>query len=112
MAPLPAAQPLPTPAALAPDAPPQIIAVKLSDMTFHSGETITGTVVTSTNVSSVTVTVLGHTAAVPQTSAGVFTMTQKIPTIPFFMRGTYTAEVVALTASGQRAEQNVTVSVV
>ncbi len=102
---------LPTPLVLPSDAPPQILAVQLSDPVFHSGETITGTVVTSTNVSSVQLHFEGRAAQIPQSSPGIFAISYQLPHIPFFLDGTYTAQIVASNALGVSAQRPVTVSI-
>jgi hypothetical protein len=104
----PAAQP--TPLVLPPDAPPQIVAVELSDPVFHSGERVSGTVITSTNVTAVEIRVLDEQRPLPQTAPGVFSMSYTLPKIPFFLRGTYVAHVIALNSAGAAAEKDVTVS--
>lgn len=105
---IPAAQP--TPLVLPPDAPPQIVAVQLSDPVFHSGETVSGTVITSTNVAAVDVKVANQQHRLPKTAPGIFAMSYTLPKIPFFLRGTYVAHVIAQNSAGATAEQNVTVS--
>ena len=102
---------LPTPLVLPSDAPPQILAGQLSDPVFHSGETGTGTVVTSTNVQNVQVQFAGHSAMVPQTQPGIFALSYTLPHIPFFMYGTYTAKVIARNSSGAAAERAVSVAI-
>lgn len=111
-APSPSASPAaqPTPLVLPPDAPPQIIAVELSDPVFHSGETVSGTVVTSTNVAAVDVRVATQNRRLPQTAPGIFSMSYTLPKIPFFLRGTYTARIIAQNTAGVTAEKDVTVS--
>lgn len=112
--PAPAASPLaalPTPLVLPSDAPPQILAVQLSNPVLRSGETVTGTVVTSTNVSSVQVQFAGHAAAIPQSQPGIFALSYTLPHIPFFMDGSYTAQVVARNAQGLSAQRDISVSV-
>lgn len=109
--PSPSPTPLPTPLALPPDAPPQILAIQLSDPVFHSGETVTGTVITSTNVASVEIRLAGRATHMPRTDFGVWQMTYHMPRIPFFMRGNYTAQVVAMNSEGLTAVQEITVSV-
>lgn len=110
-APLPSATPLPTPLALPPDASPQILAVQISDPVFHSGETVSGTVITSTNVAAVEVRLAGYSIRLPRTDAGVWQMSYVMPPVPFWLRRTYTAQVVALNTAGAQAVQNLTVSV-
>jgi hypothetical protein len=109
-----AASPLaavPTPLVLPTEAPPQILAVQLSDSVFHSGETVTGTIVTSTNVSDVRVQFGGRSAPIPQREPGVFALSYTLPHIPFFLAGTYTAQVVARNPAGLSASRNVSVSI-
>ena len=102
--------PQPTPLALPADAPPQIVAVELSDPVFHSGETVSGTVITSTNVAAVDVRVANQSRRLPQTAPGIFSMSYTMPKIPFFLRGTYTAHIIAQNTAGITAEKDVTVS--
>lgn len=110
--PTPTASPLPTPLELPPDAPPQILAVQLSDPVFHSGELVTGTIVTSTNVAAVEVQLAGHSMRIPRAAdPGIWQMSYRMPHIPFFFRGTYTAQVVAMNSAGATATTPVTVSI-
>lgn len=103
--------PLPTPLVLPPEAPPQILAVQLSDPVFHGGETVTGTVITSTNVSTVEIHLAGRSVRMPRADSGVWQMRYHMPRVPFFMRGTYTAQVVATNAAGTSAERSVSVAI-
>lgn len=107
----PTPTPLPTPLVLPPDAPPQIIAVELSDPVFHSGELVSGTVITSTNVAAVEIRVMGHSRRLPRTDFGVFQMSYTMPRIPFWLRKTYQAQVVAMNSAGVEVERDVTVSI-
>jgi hypothetical protein len=103
--------PLPTPLALPADAPPQILAVQVSDPVFHSGEVITGTVITSTNVAAVEIHIAGRSARIPRSDFGVWQMTYRMPRVPFFARGRYTAQIVAMNTAGVTASRSMTVSV-
>jgi hypothetical protein len=107
--PTPAA--LPTPLELPDDAAPQILAVQISDPVLHGGETITGTVVTSTNVAAVEVQCEGRHTRVPRSDLGVFQLTYQIPHLPFFMRHKYNAKVVATNSAGVTVERDFTFSV-
>jgi hypothetical protein len=106
----PSAAVQPTPLVLPADAPPQIVAVELSDPVFHSGERVSGTVITSTNVTTVEVRVANQQRALPETAPGIFSMSYTMPKIPFFLRGTYVAHIIALSGSGASAEKDVSVS--
>src|SRR5947209_4199730 len=57
--PSPAPTPLPTPLVLPPEAPPQILAIQVNEPFFHSGDTVSATVITSTNVPAVELRVMG-----------------------------------------------------
>lgn len=107
----PTPTPLPTPLLLPADAPPQILAIQLSDPIFQSGELVSGTVVTSTNVSAVEVHLAGRVAHIPQKDAGIWQMSYRMPHVPFFMRGNYTAQIVALNAAGLSAQRDMTITV-
>ncbi len=108
---MPTPTPLPTPLVLPPDAPPQILAVQLSDPVFHSGELVSGTVITSTNVAAVEIRMMGRSRRLPRTDFGVFAMSYTMPRVPFWLRKTYTAQVVAMNSAGVQAERDVTVSI-
>jgi len=103
--------PLPTPLVLPSDAPPQILAVQLSDPVFHSGEVITGTVITSTNVTSVELRVASRSYLIPRADFGRFELSYRMPQVPFFFRGTYQAQVIARNATGVSAERDISVAV-
>lgn len=102
--------PLPTPLVLPPDAPPQILAVQLSDPVFHGGETVSATVVTSTNVAAVEIRMSGHALRLPRTGFGIFQLSYQVPRVPFWMRKSYTAQVVAMNTAGVEAARDITVS--
>ena len=102
---------LPTPLVLPGDAPPQILAVQLSDPVFHSGETVSGTVVTSTNVADVRVQFAGHSGSIPQRGPGLFALSYTLPNIPFFLRGAYTATIFARNAAGLTATRDISVTI-
>ncbi len=84
--------------------------MELSDPVFHSGETVSGTVITSTNVAAVDIKVAGQQRQLPQSAPGIFSMRYTLPKIPFFLRGRYVAQVIAQNSAGQTAERDVTVS--
>lgn len=83
----------------------------LSDPVFHSGEHVTGTIITSTNVAAVEIRMMGRARRIPRTDFGVFQMSYTLPRIPFWMRKTYTAQVIAMNTAGVETERDVTVSV-
>lgn len=109
--PWPTPKPLPTPLLLPADAPPQIVFVDISDPVFRSGEIVSGTVITSTNVAAVEIRIAGRALRVPRADAGIWQMSYRVPRIPFYMRGKYTGEIVAINSAGLTAQQEMTFSV-
>ncbi len=115
--PLPSAPPSPAPAAtpiaspaplmLPPDAAPQIVDVHLNQNIIHSGDMISGTVTTSTNVASVEVRIASYSVNVPRTDFGQFTLSYQAPHIPWFARGNYTARVIARNTAGVATERDI-----
>lgn len=85
--------------------------MQISDPVFHSGELITGTVITSTNVAAVEIRFAGHSVRIPRADFGVWQMSYRMPHVPFFYRKTYTAQVVAMNSAGIEATQPLTVTI-
>jgi hypothetical protein len=52
----------------------------------------------------------GHTMRLPRTDFGIFQITYQVPHVPFWMRKTYTAQVVAMNTAGVEAAREVSVS--
>lgn len=77
---------------------------------FHSGETVSGTVITSTNVAAVELRLAGHTVRMARADFGVWQLSYTVPHIPFYLRKTYTVQVVALNTAGLTAEQDVRIA--
>jgi hypothetical protein len=108
--PWPTPSPIPTPLALPDDAPPQIVDVHLDENVIHSGDMVSGWVVTSTNVASVEVRIASYSFGVPRKDSGQFAMSYKAPHIPFFARGRYVAQVIARNAKGDQAERDIQIA--
>jgi hypothetical protein len=94
-----------------PHAKPQIVAVNISSQTVHAGDTITGTVVTSSNVASVEAKIATLTIGVPKVSIGHFALNYVVPNVPFFFHGTYPMTVVARNVDGQSVERVIPIKV-
>ena len=69
----------------APEDPPRIFSVEISDDTPASGERISGKVVTTTNVAAVRASLEGMTIGFQRQDAGIFTVSYTVPHIPFFL---------------------------
>lgn len=87
----------------APDDPPRIFSVEISDDTPGSGERVSGKVVTTTNVAAVRASLEGITIGFRREDAGVFTVSYTVPRIPFFLKRGYTLEITAETTGGRTA---------
>ncbi|MHB8148367.1 MAG: hypothetical protein ACYDGM_14055, partial [Vulcanimicrobiaceae bacterium] len=102
--------PAPTPLVLPPNAAPQIIAVHFNQNVIHSGEIISGTVTTSTNVASVEVRMAGYSINLPRTNFGEFVLSYRTPHIPRVARGNYTARIIARNTAGVATEQDIPIA--
>lgn len=113
MSPMPAASPMATPTVLmlAPDAAPQILAVRLSSTTPHAGDALDVKVLTSSNVASVELRVGGYGASMSKTDVGRFEMTSTVPRLPFFMSHNLTLQIIARNTAGVAVSQNVPLQV-
>jgi len=114
--PSPAASASPTPSAspaplvLPPDAAPQIVDVHFNQNVIHSGDVVSGTVTTSTNVASVEVRIASYSVNVPRTDSGQFALSYQAPHIPWFARGNYTARVIARNTAGVATERDIPIA--
>jgi hypothetical protein len=108
--PLPGATPTPvpspayhftyTPPAQA-GAGPRILSIEMTDRVMHANSDVALRVLTSPDVTAVSVATLGHELAIPQTAAGVFAAQSHMPNVPFFMFRTYDVVFHAATADGR-----------
>jgi hypothetical protein len=96
---------------LPPDAPPQILSVAISETTVHSGDTVSGTVLTTSNVASVEVRVATFGRGLSKAGVGRFTLTYPVGNLPFFVRGTYAMHVIARNTAGASTETSVPITV-
>jgi hypothetical protein len=130
--PSPVATPAPTPAATAtpsppvpngspraqvtvpqlpPDAPPQIVSVDINETTVHSGDTVSGTVLTSSNVASVEVRVATYGMTLAKVGIGRFALAYTLGALPFFIRGTFEMKIIARNSRGDAAQQSLPITV-
>jgi hypothetical protein len=96
---------------LPPNAPPQILSVAISETTVHSGDTVSGTVLTTSNVASVEVRVASFGRGLSKAGVGRFTLTYPVGNLPFFIRGTYAMRVIARNTAGASTETSVPITV-
>lgn len=112
-APSASSQPTPsaTPIALPPDAPPQILSVDINETTVHAGDTVSGMVVTSSNVASVEVRVATYGMSLAKVGVGRFALQYTLGALPFFVHGTYQMRIIARNARGDAAQQTLPITV-
>jgi hypothetical protein len=96
----PSQTPPPTPPIAAPNAPPRIVAIQISNQTVHVGDTISGSVVTSSNVASVEARIATFSIGVPKVGVGRFALRYVVPDVPFFFHGEYQLMVTARNTAG------------
>jgi len=108
--PVPAPSTLPTPLVLPPEAAPQILAVSVNEPVFHSGDTVTATVITSTNVPAVELRVMGKIIRFTRLDFGVFQLKYKLPHIPRRYLKDYPAQIVAMNTMNVLVARNLTLS--
>lgn len=89
---------------LPPDAAPKILAVAVSETTVHSGDNVSGSVVTSSNVASVQARVGGYAMPLNKVGVGRFALTYKV-NLPWFIRGNFAMRVIATNTRGDTVER-------
>ena len=74
--------------------------MSLSTSVAHPGQTVSGTVTTSSNVASVVARIAGFAEPLAKVGVGRFVLTYQVPNLPSFLRRTYTIEVTARNTAG------------
>ncbi|MGA7747759.1 MAG: hypothetical protein WCA52_12200, partial [Candidatus Aquilonibacter sp.] len=110
--PTPTPTPTPEPVVMtSPNAAPLIVAVHINNQTVHGGDTISGMVVTSSNVASVEARIATFSISVPKVSTGRFALSYVVPSVPFFLHGTYPMTLVARNTAGDAVERVIPITV-
>ena len=78
---------------------------------MHAGDTISGTVETSSNVASVEARIAKFTIGVPKVGVGRFALNYVVPHVPFFFYGTYPMTLIARNAAGDVAQRVIQITV-
>jgi len=100
---------VPTPAA--PAVPgPRILEIAVSDRNVTAPGPVAARIKTTNDVVSVDIRSMGRTFSVPHQGPGLFEGTNRLPSIPFFLKGrTYTIDFVATDDQGRTATQSISV---
>ncbi|HLI97428.1 MAG TPA: hypothetical protein VKT72_15265 [Candidatus Baltobacteraceae bacterium] len=93
------------------NAPPRILAMSMSTPVAHAGEVVSGTVETSSNVASVEARIAGYSSSMRKLGIGRFVMSYRVPNLPFFLRRTYTIEVIARNTRGDAVRTSVPITI-
>jgi hypothetical protein len=96
---------------VAPNAAPQILAVAVSETTVHPGDTVSGSVVTSSNVASVQARIGGYAMTLVKTGVGRFALTYTVAPLPWFIRGTFNMQVIATNTRGDTVQRTIPLTV-
>lgn len=95
----------------APDSAPVIVSVSLTPTVVQAGQTVSGTVITSSNVASVEARIGGYAASLTKTGVGEFHLTYPVPNLPPLLRRRYAVEVTARNTRGDRASTQTSITV-
>lgn len=115
--PTPSASPRPSPSSgsaivqLPPDAAPQITALHIDRTTVRGGDTVTGWIITSSNVASVEARIGYYSIPVPKVGEGRFALSYVVPHLPFFMHHTYDMAVIARNTAGVEAVRTIPIRI-
>jgi hypothetical protein len=96
---------------LPPNAAPRILAVAISETTVHPGDTVSGSVVTTSNVASVQARIGGYAMPLVKTGVGRFALTYTVAPLPWFIRGTFTMLVIATNTRGDTVQREIPLTV-
>ncbi|HEU5479389.1 MAG TPA: hypothetical protein VFU90_06125 [Candidatus Tumulicola sp.] len=96
---------------LPPNAPPRIVAVDISETTVHSGDTVSGMVITSSNVASVEVRVATYGMSLAKIGVGRFSLEYTVGSLPFFVHGTYQMRIIARNTRGDATQTTLPITV-
>ena len=100
----------PAPVMEAPNAAPRILSHTISSTSVHPGDVVSGVVVTSSNVASVTASMVGQVIAVPKVGIGRFALAYRVPNLPGFIHGTFTLLITARNTAGASVTQGIPIT--
>lgn len=93
------------------NAPPRILAMSLSTPVVRSGETVSGTVETSSNVASVEARIGGYGTAMQKIGVGRFRLQYRVPQLPFFLHRTFVVQIIARNTRGDAVTSSMPITV-
>ena len=96
---------------VASDAPPQILAISISETTVRPGDRVSGSVITSSNVASVEARIGGYAMPLSKLGVGRFALAYTVAPLPWFVRGSFTLQVIARNTRGDAATRAIPLTV-
>lgn len=78
---------------------------------MSSGDRVSGTVLTSSNVASVEARVAGMGVVLSKVGVGHFSLTYTLGNLPFFVHGTYEMQIIARNTRGDAAQTSLPITV-
>jgi len=98
-------------ASLSPPSVPRILSASLSSPVAAGGDVVSGAVQTTPDVTEVDAEVAGRSTPLTKVSAGYFALSYRVPTLPAFLRRTYTIVVTARNAAGRTASSSLPITI-
>ena len=95
----------------APNEPPQIVGVNINKTTVYGGDTVSGSVRTSSNVASVEARIATYSIVVPRTGIGHFALSYVVPSLPFFLHRTYDMTIIARNTRGDATSKTIPITI-
>ena len=87
------------------------MALHIDRTTVRAGDTVSGWIVTSSNVASVEARIGYYSIPVPKMSIGHFALSYVVPYLPFFLHHTYDMMVIARNAAGVEVVRTVPIRI-
>jgi hypothetical protein len=83
----------------------------MNGTTFSGGDTVTGTIETSTNIAAVEAMIGTWGIPIPRVAPGRFALRYVVPNVPFFWHQTFTLKVIARNTAGDEATREVPITI-
>jgi hypothetical protein len=96
---------------VASDAAPQILDVAVSETRVQPGDRVFGSVLTTSNVASVEARIGGYAVALTKVGVGRFALHYTVGPLPWFVRGSFTMQVIARNTRGDAAVRAIPLTV-
>ena len=85
--------------------------MNIDKTTVYGGDTVSGSVRTSSNVASVEARIATYSIAVPKTGVGHFALSYVVPSLPFFLHRTYDMTIIARNTRGDTTSQTIPITI-